>query len=495
MNYKTVLQKTILVITLSLFLLIRCSAPSVEVEKEDITNAITSLKVYQYTTADSTSLRLSLLDTLEFAEHGQPLETQVTIFVDPSQHFQTLIGIGGAITDASAETFAKLPLEKQEELLNAYYNQYDGIGYTLARTHINSCDFSSSSYTYVDEGDASLSSFDISHDKQYRIPLIQQAIKKANQQLTLFVSPWSPPAWMKDNNSMLRGGKLKPEFYQSWANYYVRFIKAYEAEGIPVWGLTVQNEPMATQTWESCIYTAEEERDFIKNYLGPTLKQSGLSDKKLIAWDHNRDLIYQRAQQTLSDPEASKYIWGIGFHWYEDWKGGQPMFENVRKVHERWPDKNLIFTEGCISPFVSEKIKDWSLGEHYGNSMIEDFNAGTVAWTDWNILLDETGGPNHVQNFCFAPVHADTKTGELIYTNAFYYLGHFSKFIRPGAKRIQAASSFSKLQTTAFENSDGSIVVVVMNSSDDEIPFFLWIDNLSVQRQALPHSISTFVLK
>src|SRR5690606_27215713 len=252
---------------------------------------------------------------------------------------------------------------------------------------------------------------------------------------------WSPPAWMKDNKSMLQGGKLLPEFRDAWANYYIKFIQAYEKRGIPVWGLSVQNEPMAKQTWESCIYTGEEERDFIKNHLGPALHKNGMANKKLIAWDHNRDLIYQRASTVLNDPEAAKYVWGIGFHWYETWTGSDMQFDNLRRVHETFPDKNLIFTEGCVEKFEFKRISDWSLGERYGKSLINDFNAGTVAWTDWNILLDEKGGPNHVGNFCFAPVHADTRTGKLLFANSYYYLGHFSKFIKPGAKRIVSSAS------------------------------------------------------
>lgn len=452
-------------------------------------------KVWVYTTADSTSLRLSLADTSEFKSHGQPLETETCIFIDPYKTFQTILGIGGAFTDASAETFVKLPKEKQQELLTAYFNPQQGIGYTLGRTHINSCDFSSSSYTYVQDGDKELLSFDISHDKEYRIPLIQQAIEAANGSLTMYVSPWSPPAWMKDNNHMLKGGKLLPEYRQSWANYFIKFINAYEAEGIPIWGMTVQNEPMATQTWESCIYTAEDERDFIKNFLGPTLKKQGLEDKKIVAWDHNRDLIFQRASTVLNDAEASKYIWGIGFHWYEDWTGGDQVYDNVKRVRENWSNINLLFTEGCNSPYRATHLDDWSLGERYGKSMINDFNAGVVGWTDWNILLDEKGGPNHVSNFCFAPVHAQTQTGELTYTNSFYYIGHFSKFIRPGAKRIQTSPSRSTLLSTAFLNTDGSMVIVVMNQTEKKLPYVLWMDNNAVEAVALPRSISTFVVK
>src|ERR1700753_1956014 len=210
--------------------------------------------------------RTTATATLTFKRLGQPLETQVCVFVDPSRTYQTLLGIGGAITDAAAETFAKLPDDKQREVLEAYYDPTKGIGYTFARTNIHSCDFSSESYTYVAEGDKELKTFSVAHDRRFRIPLIKRAAATAGGRLTVFASPWSPPAFMKDNNDMLHGGKLKPEYYGAWENYCAKFIKAYEKEGVPIWGMTVQNEPMATQTWESCIYTAEDERDFVKNY-------------------------------------------------------------------------------------------------------------------------------------------------------------------------------------------------------------------------------------
>jgi len=452
-------------------------------------------KITVYTTASQSDLRLTQNAQLTFKEFKQPLETQPCVFVDPANTFQSFIGIGAALTDASAETFAKLPKPEQQELLRAYFDKDKGIGYTLARTTIHSCDFSSGSYTYVSDNDTELKSFNVAHDEQYRIPFIKQAIQAAGGKLTMYVSPWSPPSWMKDNNSMLQGGKLKPEARQQWANYYVKFIKTYEAKGIPIWGLSVQNEPMAKQRWESCIFSAEDERDFIKQYLGPTLQKAGMSSKKLIAWDHNRDLLYQRASVILNDKEAAKYVWGIGFHWYETWTGGPMQFDNLRLVNQAFPGKNLIFTEGCKEKFHIDSVNNWSLGEKYGYSMINDFNNGTVAWTDWNILLDETGGPNHVGNFCFAPVHADTKTGKLIYTNAYYYIGHFSKFIRPGARRISSSSSRAQLQTTAFANTDGSIVVIVMNTTDQKLPYHLWLQGNGAATESLPHSISTIVIK
>lgn len=452
-------------------------------------------QVQIYVTADSSSLRLTPGEPVSFEKYPQPLESEIAVFVDPGKTFQSFVGIGGAITDASAETFAKLSEQNQKKLLDAYYSNDTGIRYTIARTNINSCDFSSGSYTYVADNDKELKTFNIVHDTKFKTPLIKKALAATNNNLSIFASPWSPPGWMKDNNDMLHGGKLLPEYYQSWADYYVRFIQSYEAEGIPIWGLTVQNEPMAKQKWESCIYSAEDEMNFVKNYLGPTLQRANLSDRKLIVWDHNRDLMLHRASTIFNDPEANKYVWGIGFHWYEDWSGGRQMTENVAKVYDTWQDKNLIFTEGCNGPYDPNGMMDWELGERYGQSMINDFNNGVVAWTDWNILLDETGGPNHVKNFCFAPIHANVAKDELIFTNAYYYIGHFSKFIMPGAKRVLCSSSRSHLLTTAFLNPDGELVIVVMNDSGKPANYLLSIGNQVAKTTAMPHSISTLVVK
>jgi glucosylceramidase len=452
-------------------------------------------KLEIFTTAYQTELRLQKTGEAAFTLLPQPVEGEVSVFVDPTRVFQTFMGIGAALTDASSEVYAKLPEAQQREFMRAYYDPVNGIGYSLARTNIHSCDFSSGSYTYVQEGDGSLSSFSIYHDRRFRIPFIKDAIRSAGGKLPLYASPWSPPAFMKTNNSMLQGGKLKPEFAQSWANYYVKFISAYEKEGIPLWGISLQNEPMATQRWESCIYTAEEERDFLKNFLGPAMQKAGYGEKKIIVWDHNRDLMVHRANVIFSDPQAAKYAWGMGFHWYEDWSGGQPMFHNVGIVHNTFPNLNLVFTEGCGERFDFVKLQEWYLGERYGRSMINDFNNGTVAWTDWNILLDENGGPNHAQNFCFAPVHADTRTGKLIYTNAYYYIGHFSKFIRPGAQRVNSAASRSQLLTTAFLNKNNSLVVVVMNTSDKAVDYNLCIGRYAAVVNIPARAIQTLQLK
>jgi glucosylceramidase len=481
---------------LPLFLLTGCArrpALAGRSSASGIEYAVAGKQAVVYTTADSTPLRLTPTDTLAFQESGPTSEREIYVFVDPRKTFQTLIGIGGALTDASAEVFAKLPAARQDELMAAYYSTDRGIGYTLARTNINSCDFSSDSYTYVSDGDSTLRTFSIAHDLRYRIPLIKRAMAASGNRLKLFASPWSPPAYMKDNNDMLHGGHLRSEYYHAWALYYTKFIKSYREQGVPVWGITIQNEPMATQTWESCIYSADAERDFLKHYLGPVMAQEGLSDVHIMVWDHNRDLIIQRAQTIFDDPEAAKYAWGIGFHWYEDWSGGDQMFGNVALVHRIYPDKHIVFTEGTPANFDSTAYGRWSLGERYGRSMINDFNSGTEGWTDWNILLDERGGPNHVGNFCFAPIHADTRTGRLIYTNSYYYIGHFSKFIHPGARRIVAAPSRSMLLSTAFANEDGTIAVVVMNPTSRGGRYHLAVGSSSVEIDSRPHSIQTVV--
>jgi glucosylceramidase len=437
-------------------------------------------------TAKATADRLTTKDTLIFNDFEQPTEQFPAVVIDYHKTFQTLEGIGGAITDAAAETFYKMPSSAQEEILNAYFDSIKGNGYSLCRTHINSCDFSSESYSYAQTpGDTFLSGFSIEHDLKYRIPLIKKALEKTGQ-LKLFASPWSPPAWMKTNNDMLHGGKLKPEYLKVWAEYYIRFFEAYQKEGISFWGLTVQNEPQAVQRWESCIYSAEDELKFVRDFLGPRLQQSAYSQLKLMIWDHNRDIIFHRAKTILSDPEAANYVWGTAFHWYMG-----DHYDNVKLVHDAFPDKRLLFSEGCGYPFSPQEISNWYWGEKYAEAMIMDFNNFTCGWTDWNILLDETGGPNHVGNYCLAPVIADTKTGKVHYMNSYYYIGHFSKFIRPGAKRIACSSTSDDLLATAFINPDGRIAVIVLNKTDKLIDFNLCVDKRAITVNSPSHSIVT----
>ena len=386
------------------------------------------------------------------------------IRLEKDKRRQQILGFGGAFTEASSSVYDKLNNEKQDEIINAYFGE-NGNGYTMGRSHINSCDFSLGNYAYCDiPGDKELNNFDISRDKRSLIPFIKSALQKADVPIHIMASPWSPPAWMKTNGQMNHGGKLKDEFRSTWAEYYCRYIESYEKVGVPIWGLSVQNEPDATQTWDSCIYSSEEERDFIKNYLGPALQKNKLTDKKLIIWDHNRDIMLDRARTILNDSEAAKYVWGTGFHWYNG-----DHFDAVQQVHDEFPNKQLIFTEGCQEG--GPHIGSWELGERYATSIIHDLNRWTVAWIDWNLILDENGGPNHVGNFCSAPIIVDTQSKEILYQSSYFYLGHFSRFIKRGDWIINSESQIKDLLVLAAVNNLNITTTVIMNKQDHTISF------------------------
>jgi glucosylceramidase len=415
--------------------------------------------------------------------------TWPVLLVNTARRFQTMEGFGAAFTEAAAVTWQHLSAPQQEKLLRDYFDTTNAAGhqYSLCRVHMNSCDFALGNYAHVETpGDVDLTSFNINRDRQALLPLIQAALRVAQRPIKLLVSPWSPPAWMKSNAEMNRGGKLLPQFRNAWARCFVRFIQAYEAEGVPVWGVSVQNEPAATQRWDSCIYSAEEERDFVRDHLGPELAKAGLGQVKIVIWDHNRDHMVERASVVYSDPEASKYVWGTGFHWY-----GENHFDHVQLVHDAWPDKQLLFTEGCQEG--GPHLGSWDLGERYALSMMNDLNRWTVGWIDWNLLLDTTGGPNHVGNLCSAPVLADVANDALLHQSSYWYIGHFSRFIRPGAQRVLCAATRQDIEATAFVNTDGSCATVVMNRSDAAVTFVLRLDGQDREAELPPRSISSFV--
>jgi glucosylceramidase len=438
-----------------------------------------------FRTAKDTDERLSEGAPLTLEQGLKPLLPSVLI--DSGTRYQEIEGFGGSFTEAAAVTLFKMSPERRAEILKAYFDPEVGHAYSLCRTHINSCDFSLGNYAYSEvEGDVELAHFDIARDRQALIPMIKAAQQIAGPALKLFASPWSPPAWMKSNSQMNYGGQLKPEYRDVWARYYVRYIREYEKEGIPIWGLTVQNEPEATQTWDSCRYTAEEERDFVRDYLGPTLVRAGLSEVRVIIWDHNRDLMFERAKVVYDDPQAARYVWGTGFHWYV-----ADRFDNVQLVHDAYPDKKLLFTEGCQEG--GPHLGEWHLGERYARSMVNDLNRWTVGWVDWNMVLDEQGGPNHVGNYCSAPIIADTRDDSLHYQSSYYYIGHFSRFIRPGAVRVLCATTRDELEATAFLNPDGQIAVVVLNRSEEGIPFALKFGGAAALTESPARSIQTLL--
>lgn len=438
-----------------------------------------------YVTAPAPQQFLANRNFCAFEPLEQPDEDFPTIMLDDSKTFQTIEGFGGAFTDAAASTFAKLPKASQEKFLKACFDPGEGNGYTLCRTTIHSCDYADGMYTYAEvPGDKDLQHFTIDHDRKDRLPFIHRAQQAAKGGLRLYASPWSPPGWMKTNGEMLHGGKLKPEYFQTWADYFVKYVKAYAADGVPIWGLTVQNEAAATQVWESCIFTANEERDFVRDYLGPTLHKNGLGGVKLMIWDHNRGIIYQRVQAAYEDPEASKYIWGTAFHWYIG-----DHHDNVRIVHDAFPDKQLLFTEGAMSG-------TWPSAHRLARNLITDLNNWSAGWTVWNLLLDTEGGPRHAGGAHGSTiVNADIQTGELSFNPPHYVFGHFSRFIRPGAKRIACTSNSDSFIATAFRNPDGKVAVVISNLGDRETFFQLWIKGKALRFSSPANAVITMILQ
>ena len=443
-----------------------------------------STVIHSHLTARDTTARLTAQGTLppDAACDGLP-----EVRVDLRRRFQRLEGFGGAFTEAAAVTWQALGPARREEVLARYFDGEVGHGYRLCRVHMNSCDFALGNYAHVETpGDVALQSFSIARDRQALLPFIRAAQRAAGAPLKLLASPWSPPAWMKSNGQMNHGGRLLPQFRDAWARCFVRFIEAYEAEGVPIWAVSVQNEPSATQRWDSCLYSAEEERDFVRDHLGPTLHRAGLGHVKIVIGDHNRDLMVERASTIYADADAARFVWGTGFHWY-----GDDHFDHVQLVHDAWPDKQLLFTEGCQEG--GPHLGSWDLGERYARSIINDLNRWTVGWIDWNLLLDDTGGPNHVGNLCSAPLLADTRADALLPQSSYHYLGHFSRFIRPGAMRVLCAASSQHLEATAFVHDDGGVATVVMNRTEEPIRFALRIGTDATATVLPPRSIATYV--
>ena len=398
---------------------------------------------------------------------------------------QTLIGFGGAFTEAAALTWQQLTPAAADDFLHACFSPTNGQGYTLCRVPMGSSDFGLGNYAHVQTpGDFALASFTIDRDRQHLLPLIHAAQAVAGRPLQLLASPWSPPAWMKTTGEMNHGGQLRPDCRAAWAQCYVRFIRAYAAEGVPIWGVSVQNEPQAVQRWDSCIYSAEEERDFVRDHLGPALHAAGLAQVKIIVHDHNRDELLQRAATIYADPEAAKYIWGAGFHWYVE-----DHFDHVQALHDAWPEKALLFTEGCQEGGPHHGA--WSLAERYARSIIQDLNHWTVGWIDWNLLLDEFGGPNHVGNYCSAPVLSDAGRTALHFQSSYAALGHFARFMQPGAQRVLCAATREALECTAAVNPDGSLAVVVLNRSDVALHFNLKLGARSAALHLPAHALLT----
>ncbi len=410
--------------------------------------------------------------------------------------YQEVLGFGGAFTESAAYNYSLLSEEEKKRFLELYFDREKGIGYNFGRSHINSCDFSLDVYTSVEEGDMTLETFNLSREKKYILPFLKDALAYCKEEIVLFASPWSPPAYMKENGSMKHGTRVLEEYKTVWARYYAKYIKAMAEEGVHFSAITVQNEPKAAQPWESCCYSPEEEAEFIDKYLIPVLDEEGLSDIKIMIWDHNKERVYDRAKKILSIPKVNERVWAVSHHWYSG-----DHFEGLRLVYEQLK-KNVICGEFC-GPITADVNV---LAENYGIEMCENLNNYETASCDWNLLLDQDGGPYHDRNYneeesgredkslgCYAPIIYDTESKKLVVTPIYYYIGHFSKFVKRGAKRIATTKYCRDLYACAFVNPDGEKVCIVINSADRVWHANLRYNDTCTEILMKPHSIITLL--
>lgn len=406
----------------------------------------------------------------------------------PGIQYQTIGSFGGAITEAVGLTLNRVSSALSQNVIESYFGQ-SGIGYQMIRTHVDSCDFSLGNYSAVeDKNDADFSTFSLRHDEENIIPYIHAAYKAAKRELPVMLSPWSPPAFMKTNGDKNGGGKLKKEYYPVWARYLCRYIQEYKKRGVNVTALSVQNEPNAIQKWDSCTFTADEEREFLEDYLAPALKSEGLEKIEVYVWDHNKERLYDRAKKIINS-QTDQLISGLAFHWYSG-----DHFDALRLVHEEFPLKKLLFTEGCIEYSRFSKDNQLNNAQMYAHDIIGNLNAGMNSFIDWNIVLDENGGPNHAGNYCEAPIICDTQNGTIDKKLSFYYIAHFSKYILPGAKRIATTQYTPHLEATAFQNPDGSFTAVLLNQTFEDLPVTFRLEHHLLDVLLPRESISTYLI-
>lgn len=483
-----------------LFITMSCS----EVQKE--------LQVEVYETSAS-GHKLTKITDFESVENAS------TVKILPEEKFQTITGFGGAFTESSAYLLNKLSKANRDKILKAYFAK-DGARYSLTRTHMNSCDFSLSQYSYSPvEDDVNLEHFTIAPDRDDLIPMIKDAMEISEDGFKLFASPWTAAPWMKDNNAWV-GGKLLPKYYDTWALFFSKYVDAYEAEGIPIWGFTVENEPHGNgNNWESMHFTPQEMTDFVQYHLGPKLEADGKGDKIILGYDQNRKGLREWVDVMYATEESSKYFDGTAIHWYESTYEVFP--EELQYAHHKAPDKYLIETEGCVDSEVpkwqddawywKKEATDWGWDwaaeedkylhpkyapvNRYARDIIGCLNNWVDGWVDWNMVLDRQGGPNWFENWCVAPVIVDPEADEVYFTPLYYTMAHFSKYIRPEAKVIGLDKTDDALQVTAAENPDGSIAVVVFNEGNTAKNFVLSLREQTKEIHINAQALQTIILK
>jgi glucosylceramidase len=443
----------------------------------------------------------------------KPETNKVEININPEETFQTITGIGGSFTESSAYLLNQLSEENKSKIMQAYFGD-DGARYSLTRTHINSCDFSLNNYSYAPTPeDMELKDFTIKEDQDDIIPMIKDAMSISTDGFKIISSPWTAPPWMKDNNKWV-GGKLLPKYNDTWALFFSKYLDAYKKEGIDIWGITVENEPLGNgNNWESMHFTAEESTAFVQNHLGPKLEADGHQDVVILGYDQNRDHLKEWVDAMYKDEASSKYMDGTAIHWYASTYEVFP--EVLQYAHNKAPNKYLIETEGCVDSEVphwqddawywSKEATDWGWQwasaedkylhpkyvpvYRYARDIIGCLNNWVDGWVDWNMVLDRQGGPNWFKNWCLAPVIVDPEADEVYMTPLYYAMTHFSKFIRPGSKRIGISIDSKDLLGTAAQNPDGSIAIAILNQNENPISMQIkmgnYIENVTISAQAI----------
>jgi len=416
-------------------------------------------------------------------DNGAQESNVVNLYPDIAH--QTIQGFGGAITEAVGAVLSQLSTATQREILEDVFGS-DGLRYTQVRTSIDSCDFALSQYEAASQPGAEL---DLRHDETYVIPLIRAAQEICQEPVQVMLTPWSPPAFMKDNGMRSNGGRLKPEYYALWADYICRYILAYRRHGLLVNRLSVQNEPNASQLWDSCQFTSAEEKRFLRDYLYPALAKNGLRDIAVYIWDHNKERLFDRVREIVDDSTID-IVFGAAFHWYSG-----DHFDALRLVREQYPSFELLFSEGCIEYKHYSSFDQLNSARMYAHDMIGNFNAGMNTFFDWNIALNSEGGPNHAGNYCEAPILCDPEKDAYEKRLSYYYIRHFSHFIAPGSKQIASTTFSAAVEATAFQTPDGSLVVVLLNNTSDLHRIYLRINGEVIDFALEASAIASIIIE
>ena len=483
------------------------------------------MKVTRYTTFGANGKAYEDVKEVEVtleADEPRYLESDL-INIYPQFEYQVIEGFGGSMTGTAAYHFSRMDEETRKQAMKEWFVDFN---LKFVRMSLDSCDYSLTEYQAVEDplADPNLDTFSIKVDKEVIIPMLKEAMAIAKNDISVLISPWSPPKQWKtnpikpsfpgmannpfianfdyDHPNRNRGGSLKPEYYGSWAKYVVKFIQAYLEEGIPVTMLTIQNEPRSATPWDSCVWTSEQEKVYLRDYLYPEMKKAGLTEKVgIFIWDHNKERTLERALEVL-DEETVTMIEGIAFHGYTG-----DHFEQIQKVRELFPDKTLMLSEICGlhlpgragrpgMGFVKKtpEAVEYDDAVMYAHDIIGNINSGMNRWIDWNFIVDGEGGPRHLPGgftACMIANEDGTYRKDLCYS----YLGHFARFILPGAKRILFSRCDDLVDVTAVKNPDGKLVLVVLNRGDEDTGYVLRLNGELARTHFPAHTISTVIIE